>query len=300
MPGQFAVVSSVAYQDVVAAASYSQVQALAQYVSIAVSAEATFPDRLVVDVVTPDDFLEKEVGKVFGDGVPVSDVLAFASTKGLSDTTEATDAILFDIAAAYADTALLDESLALLADKPIQNFVTPYDTLSFEPGITLMNNQVFMVDGVTLDVGLNLSDSVSVTESLMATRQYDRDFFDSLDATDSLEMTAEKIVSDGIAAADQVALAIGKTEQDSVTALEIFIAESGKSATDAASVNDVLTLTNAFVRDFADAATVTDTLVRSISISGLADTITPGDSLDLELLRGGALNTVALNVIPLN
>lgn len=177
-----AVISSVSYVQVGATADHVELGFSASYIDIAVAAQATFPDRFLVEVFTPTDAVRKSVTKGALDTFNLADDTSNEVAKATSDTVVMEDDtdIEFLLGKILADVQSLSDAKVVAVAKALVDLAVASDAKAISLSRALADSGLTLADLATVDASKSLSDSAVVTETLIAVRLFVRDFIDEL------------------------------------------------------------------------------------------------------------------------
>jgi hypothetical protein len=249
--------------DVRVEPAYQYAVAQLEYRYVQVTAEVTFPDRLVVDIINPIDLISKTLSKPQTDVIaPPSDQLVFDFEKVSSDSFTMEDDVDID----YWLEKLLGDTQGF-TDLAAKSFVKAPITDSF--GYT---------DQTDLAVDKSLQDSAQVTEALAKTT--DKALADSFSPADLIQTTLVYIrtFADSLAPIDAYALSIDPNNADSAVTSDLTTFGVDKALSDDYGFADAATLSTAkpLVDSLAQADLAALNPNKGISDSyGFTDTISP-------------------------
>lgn len=151
-----------------------------------------------------------------------------------------------------------------------------------------------LADSTTTAVAKGLSDSVTMTETFVATLVFIRDFADTVSVAESYAATVAKALIDTASVLDSKALSINKAlSQDMVSPQDTPFKAFGRPLLDTVSVADSALISMFFPRTLADSTSVSDTSSLATT-KVLADTPVITDtfarSLAKSLTSGVAMN----------
>lgn len=218
-----AVISSVSYKNVGASVSYKNLGFTASYTEISVFAEATFPDRFIVEVVTPSDRPYKSVTKGRSDLFSVSEDSYFSFGKTAADTVEMQDDtdIEFVLGKLLADTQSLSDAKIIALAKALVDLATASDAKAISLSKALAESGISLNDIQTLDSGKALADDVSLSDSVIAVRLFVREFLEELFATDAYGLEVTKApFTEGVASSDSDTYSFSKPVSESIVMID--------------------------------------------------------------------------------
>lgn len=165
-----------------AAATHVDLAFSASYIDIAVVAQATFPDRFLVEVFTPTDAVRKSVTKGTRDTLDPLDAAAKAVSKATSDTVVMEDDtdIDFLLGKILADVQSLSDAKVIAVAKALVDLAVASDARAISLSKSLADSGLTLADLARVTPSKGLSDSAVVTETLVAVRLFVRDFIEEL------------------------------------------------------------------------------------------------------------------------
>lgn len=198
---------------VVAAVSYVEPEFHASWLEVQVLAEATFPDVLAVDVVTPTDLTTLAFAKSLQDVTAgFSDVVTRATSKAAADSVVMFDDADIDywIDKHLADLQTLADATAIITGKPLVDTVTPADVAALEATKTLADLVGAPTDAVANVIYKSLADSFSFTDAAQAFKLYIRTFDETLSTPDASALEPQQPKTETATASDVKVLGVSK------------------------------------------------------------------------------------------
>jgi hypothetical protein len=199
---------------------YKQAVYQSAWRDINVEAASTFPDRLVVDVISPIDLTALSFVKSLKDAPKPEDRFAFGFDTGradsfteldatalvvlklLVDTQGFTDTTTFNVNKAFADTPLITEQLVRSVSKSLAD--TPTVTTS---KVSKTLQKVF-------------ADSITFEDLVTTTLEYIRNFADSQEILDAYVAQFEPVETDLTAMADETNFATALSKQEALLLID--------------------------------------------------------------------------------
>lgn len=214
---------------VVAAVSYVEPEALVSWVEVQVLAEATFPDVLAVEVVTPVDLTTLHFNKSAQDVYSgFLDSATVAALKNIADAVTMVDNadVTYEIGKAFFDYPEVVEALQYAIDKPLPNdqlfMVDGMDGNIEYQFVKVINDLQFILDAKSIDYSKDTTDQVSFTDVATTLLIFIRNFADTIDEpTDAI-----------------TAKSVGKGLSETITEPETLAFDVDKALADDASVPD--------------------------------------------------------------
>lgn len=231
-----AVVSSVSYIEpratvsyteqtkVRAVASYVDARFMASYKDIIVFAEATFPDRLLVEVFTPADEVSKSLTKARSDqtnGFTEHVTRGIGKVSADSVVMEDDTDIEFVLGKILKDIPLLSDAKIVLLAKALVDMASASDASARHLTKVFNDSNISFSDVQTVAAGKNLSDSATITESIYAVRLFVREFVESLFASEAFASSFTKAPFElTVATNDSDTYSLSKLQNESVVMID--------------------------------------------------------------------------------
>lgn len=218
-----AVISTVSYKEVGATASYIELGFSSSYLDIAVVAETTFPDRFLVEIVTPADAIAKSVSKVARDTASFTDATASSFTKASADTVTMTDDadIDFLLGKLLADVGSLSDSKVIALAKALVDLAVASDAKAISLSKALADSGLTLADLARVTPTKGLSDSVTMSETIVAVRLFVREFVETLVTSEAASLSLTKApFSHSVSTGDSDTYSFSKPISESVVMID--------------------------------------------------------------------------------
>jgi len=217
-------VSASSLNAVIASVEHVELAFSQSYVDIAVFAEATFPDRLGVEVVTPADATAKSFGKsVSGDAIALADQSTRGVTKASADSVVMQDDadIDFVLGKILADVQSLSVAKVIALAKALIDIATASDAKALLLSKALQDSGITFTDLQNLSFVKTAADSISLTDNVEAVRLFIRTFAETLVSSDVYQATITKApFSESVGPSDTDTLAFSKPASETVNMID--------------------------------------------------------------------------------
>lgn len=209
---------------VVSSISYLEPEAQAQWLEINVLAQASFPDVLSVDVVTPTDLITLATNKGLQDSTDgLADVLIRALTKALADSFTMQDStdIAYSIEKNLADTQAVVESLRRTVAKALADASSVADSASLAHSKSLADVLSAPADSLSsIGVSKGVADSATITETILTTLIFIRELAEAIGNSDSASLANSLPKAETLASTDSSTRSAGKNLSEGLNLID--------------------------------------------------------------------------------